>query len=249
MAPIKFEEHIKEKLDEREIQPSPRVWDEIASQIQKAPVGKKAYFFRYGLVAGIAAVIVLSIFYFTPKVGKNTDQTEESTVEKSTRDVEGKQPILIQEVAPLVKGMRKGENLNHKEPLSEKSMHSRESPAGEIESDNVSVADVNGGNKEEELWIGSNELINAKIAELITQVDVLENTNSIVTDKEVDSLIRRAQREIVRERILGKDNPVDATALLREVEDELDKSFRDQIFETLKAGYLKVRTAVAERNN
>jgi len=38
-------------------------------------------------------------------------------------------------------------------------------------------------------------------------------------------------------------------ALLTEVEGELDQSFRDQIFEKLKSGFLKVRTAVADRNN
>ena len=31
-------------------------------------------------------------------------------------------------------------------------------------------------------------------------------------------------------------------------EDELDESFRDQIFDALKSGYLKLRTAVADRN-
>jgi len=35
---------------------------------------------------------------------------------------------------------------------------------------------------------------------------------------------------------------------LAEVEDELDESFRDQIFDALKTGYLKLRTAVADRN-
>ena len=35
---------------------------------------------------------------------------------------------------------------------------------------------------------------------------------------------------------------------LTEVEDELDQSFRDQIFDSLKEGFLKVRTAVADRN-
>jgi len=36
---------------------------------------------------------------------------------------------------------------------------------------------------------------------------------------------------------------------LNEVEGELDISFREQIFESLKTGFLKVRTAVADRNN
>ncbi|CAN0604335.1 unnamed protein product, partial [Ectocarpus sp. 12 AP-2014] len=73
--------------------------------------------------------------------------------------------------------------------------------------------------------------------------------NSTVTDAEVDSLLTRAQDEILRDKIFNKDKSVDAMALLTEVEDELDKSFRDQIFDSLKAGFIKVRTAVADRNN
>ncbi|PHQ62576.1 MAG: hypothetical protein COC08_00130 [Maribacter sp.] len=70
-----------------------------------------------------------------------------------------------------------------------------------------------------------------------------------MTDAEVDSLLRKAQEEILANKIFGEDYSVDAMALLNEVEDELDQSFRDQIFETLKIGFLKVRTAVANRNN
>ncbi|NNK21468.1 MAG: hypothetical protein HKP07_09175, partial [Flavobacteriaceae bacterium] len=41
---------------------------------------------------------------------------------------------------------------------------------------------------------------------------------------------------------------VDALALLADVEEEVNRSFRDQLFEKLKDGYLKVRTAIAYRN-
>jgi hypothetical protein len=37
-------------------------------------------------------------------------------------------------------------------------------------------------------------------------------------------------------------------ALLNQAETELDLSVRDQLFEALKSGYLKVRTAVADRD-
>jgi hypothetical protein len=37
--------------------------------------------------------------------------------------------------------------------------------------------------------------------------------------------------------------------LLSDVEDELNRSLRDQLFEKLKEGYQKVRTAVVYRND
>jgi hypothetical protein len=73
--------------------------------------------------------------------------------------------------------------------------------------------------------------------------------SSQVTDAELDSLLRNAQEAIVREQLFNTDKTVNAIALLTEVEDELDQSFRTQIFQSLKTGFLKVRTAVADRNN
>ncbi|MEL6919028.1 MAG: hypothetical protein AAFO99_15030 [Bacteroidota bacterium] len=100
-----------------------------------------------------------------------------------------------------------------------------------------------------DLWDGSKEIIDIKIAEVIAQVDQLEQDNAIVTNAEIDSLLRVAQKEILTDKLVKGNKKVDPAVLLAEAEFELDKSFRDQIFETLKNGYLKVRTAVADRNN
>ena len=86
------------------------------------------------------------------------------------------------------------------------------------------------------------------MAGIVAQLDVLEQY-SAVTDAEVDSLLKRAQDEILRDKLFNTDKSVDAMALLTEVEGELDQSFRDQIFNSLKASFIKVRTAVADRNN
>ena len=86
------------------------------------------------------------------------------------------------------------------------------------------------------------------MAGIVAQLDVLEQYSAI-TDAEVDSLLKRAQDEILRDKLFNTDKSVDALALLTEVEGELDQSFRDQIFNSLKASFIKVRTAVADRNN
>jgi len=92
------------------------------------------------------------------------------------------------------------------------------------------------------------KLINAKVAEVLAKVAIMEQS-STVTDEEVDSLLQQAQHDILKQKLFRTDASVDAMALLTEVEDELDQSFRDQIFNSLKAGFIKVRTAVADRNN
>ena len=65
---------------------------------------------------------------------------------------------------------------------------------------------------------------------------------------DVEALLNNARREIETQRIIN--NPkVDATALLEDVEWELEESFRDKVFDALGEGYNKVRTAVSERND
>ena len=93
-----------------------------------------------------------------------------------------------------------------------------------------------------------NSIINVKIAEVVAQVAVLEQNNQSVSDAEIDSLLRSAQAQILKDQLFRKDASVDAMVLLADVEQELDRSFRDRIFDALKDGFVKVRTAVADRN-
>ena len=95
----------------------------------------------------------------------------------------------------------------------------------------------------------SEGLIFQKVEEVVAQVEVMESLQNNVSDAEVDSLLRAAQKQILTDKLFTQSGSVDAMGLLAEVEDELDETFRDQIFDALKDGYLKLRTAVADRNN
>ena len=94
------------------------------------------------------------------------------------------------------------------------------------------------------------DAIELKAKEVLDAVEKLERSSDVaVTDAEIDELLRAAQREIFDEKNIISEEGVDAMALLNEVEQEIDGTFRDQIFDALKDGYLKLRTAVADRNN
>ena len=84
--------------------------------------------------------------------------------------------------------------------------------------------------------------------EVVAKVQELKNNNTTITEKEIDALMANAQREIKTERILS-GYKVDAAALLNDVEMELERSFRDKVFEALGDGFQIIRTAVVERNN
>jgi len=246
MAPNKFEEHIKKQLQEREIQPSARVWESLSEKLDVvAPQKKKKGYFWYSIAASIIGFLIISAVYFNRGDSINQDV-----------QVAGKDEELIK-----VGTKQKIDNENVDVVEIDKKVHS---PVIEIQTELEDQKDdftnrITWVNKDhtvnesdiEKVKIDGNfqdEIINNKILEVVATVDSLEMNTDALTEAEVNELLRNAQEEILRDRLFDKNGSVDAMALLTEVEDELDQSFRDQIFESLKTGFLKVRTAVADRN-
>ena len=93
------------------------------------------------------------------------------------------------------------------------------------------------------------EQINSQLDAVLAQVALLESRQGGVSEAEIDSLLRQAQQEISGHAYHPPRDSVDAMALLMETEEELDRSFREQLFDRLKTGFARVRTAVATRND
>lgn len=247
MEPTKFENHIKETLKGSEIKPSEAAWHKIKGQIKNDYKPKRTGYFRYGIAAGFIGILILSVLYFT---------TDDVTLNQEVQ-------VAAKPLIPFV-DKEKEELLKAAVPEEESVIAAVEDPYEADEEKSVAVSkkeskrelviseDAKLANTEELQNItseDSNELIDTKIAEVLARVTTLEENNKELTDLEVDSLLRQAQKEILTQKLLNSDNTVNPSALLSQVEEEMDQSFRDQIFEKLKSGYHKLRTAVADRNN
>lgn len=89
-----------------------------------------------------------------------------------------------------------------------------------------------------------------KVDEVVAQIIALKKQNNTVSYDEIDALLNQAQKEIQQNKIYTKNSQtIDATALLQDVEDDLNRSFRKKVFDALKINYTNVKTAVAQRNN
>lgn len=249
METDKFEKHIKTKLQEREIQPSANAWSKIASELNDDDAKKKPVYLWMGIAASVVVLVGIAMFYF----GGNTEATK---IPAEIVDIEKEhtlKEVPVKDVLPIgkeeVEVVAHSENETSIEKVVEEEniLIKEKEPLVLKDAIEVAVNQVPTSTSVEKLVV-TDDIINSKVADVIAQVTVLEQ-NSTVTDAEVDSLLKRAQDEILRDKIFNKDKSVDAMALLTEVEDELDQSFRDQIFDSLKAGFIKVRTAVADRNN
>jgi len=253
METDKFERHIKDQLNDRKINPSEHAWAKISSELNTT-TKKKPVFVWIGVAASVVVLVGLATFIFNTNtelkelplevVEQNNDIPEkEREVIKPVPFQEKMQEVIVD--ADRVKGKYKEAATVAVNTQKSISMKEKVAVKDEIE---VAVVEKVPTKETPDKTKFSDAIINSKISEIVARVDDLERFNAL-TDAEVDSLLRRAQDEILRDKIFNTDKSVDAMALLTEVEDELDQSFRDQIFSSLKAGFLKVRTAVADRNN
>lgn len=239
----KLEKHIKKTLEERRIDPSAQAWKKVSSQIkmERKKVGNKR--FVYLVAASFIGIILVSIFFFrtetkleiTPQVAEKQNSIEKSLPPDNDNLI----PLEIRQNATEVAVTGTPKRPEENSILEEVVFNDFQETMSEVGNNQL----LNDDNLD-----ASEGLIAQKVNEVIVQVALLETINNKVSDAEVDSLLRAAQQQILIDQILKSDK-VDAMALLTEVEDELDESFRDQIFEALKDGYFKLRTAVADRNN
>ncbi len=254
MEPIKFEDNIREKLQEREIAPSKTSWEKLATQIDTTSQKRinKSWF---AIAAGFIGVIIIVSFIVkdeiipiqnTLKIVSEPIQTEIlNPLENNNNIVVVKDKQINEKTSKTIakKGINNNQSKINKETIdTNKDLVLNTNEATFKESNDIIedtiLTEING----EELFL------NAKVNEVVAQVQALNENNNSVTAQEIDALLLAAQKEIQSQKIVA-NKKVDATALLDVVESEMETTFRDKVFEALGDGFEKVRTAVVERNN
>ncbi len=253
MAPDKFEKYVKDKVRQREITPSDDAWNRIAEQLPVVEKSGRKPIVWYSIAASFIGILIITLYFTqttTPDLVSPTPVviSEENDPASITPLVESeKEPIVTEEGEAVASQPSTRQNTGQMPsvkvaetvtPVGDKTLEAPVVPNTAVV-ENIIPEEA----KQQELFIES------KVAEVVAEVRLLEQNNEALTEAEVDSLLRRAQNELLKERLFKTDNTVDAVALLNEVETELDQSFRDQIFDRLKTGFMKVRTALADRNN
>lgn len=263
MAPIKLEDHMKERLEERSLEPSAAAWERISGKLDVAQGKKKNKRVLWTSIAAsfIGGIIVTALLLTngnteapelvnTPEVenaseilkeepfkvevikdeaivnpGEGKDELEEAIVIQEVVKKEDKEVAVPQEI-------RKNGSIDKTEVI-ETGIAVQEPKEKFVPIEKITPV--------------IDQAISEKVNEMVAQV----GDQYMVTDEELDKLLLKAQRDIISNQIINqKTNKVDATALLLDVEAEVDpETFRDKIFEGLKDGFLKARDAVANRNN
>ncbi len=255
MAPLKIEEQMKDKLEARTISPSQDAWNSLEAKLDKEkPKSSKSALWWMGPAAAAAVLIILLI---------NWGQKDEAPME----------------VIPLVESEEGGQIPGNMEATDQKTGNDEENAKTEIASGLMDEKEADGplhkaprSAKEQIKKISVPETDAVVAREKSVQkipdfespqagIDLKEETIAELMpneefsgpdelDSEVDQLLSKAMKNIIKVKTVRTDNQsIQADVLLGEVENDLDRSFRDRIFKALVSGYESVKTAVAERNN
>ena len=261
MAPIKFEEHIKEKLDNREIQPSAKSWEKLNSRLdasEKRSGGK----WWISAAAAVVVILIASVIFVNQQeqaVNPIVENPVEEKVQENPNNNDFKQPVQVaseenkevEDERVVQSDIKKSESQKPEKVIvenqnSEPVLKSEERPQGSqlkrkfIEPIEISQTVI--ANTE------SSELYD-KVQEVLAKIAEGEKSSENYTENEIDALLAEAARELSNDKDLYKTGSVNADALLADVEYEVDQSFRKEVFDFLKEEFLKAKTAVATRND
>lgn len=264
MAPIKLENHIREKLQDREIQTSNGSWEKLQKQLETTPKKKfnKSWMYLAASIVGI--IIVSSLILNRNQVSLDpSNNIVESNKEINAHDNNHNDLVSEEEIKSinalenesLKEVPEESNNQLIKKKINTQKIQNEVLASTNTEEPSLTKYEVNDksivANKTKKT-IDINEeekFINSKVEEVVAQINDLNKSSKSITEDEINSLLAKAQQEIKTKKLMINNNKVSAIELLSIVEDEMETSFRDRVFEALGDGYKKVRTAVVERNN
>lgn len=249
MEPVKFEDTVREQLEQRTLQPSKNAWSKLESQLDQKEEKKTNW---YAIAAGFIGVVIIASVYVnqkaTPSATKNELVEQEVSNTPDAKNAEKVLPVMKETTEVAVEEDASEEIIpseaiqqitaltpaSTKEAVAQQRVK-KENKISPIEAVAVSEAE---------------EKVTNKVNEVVAKLQQLQNNNTAVSAAEVDALLAKAQRELRADRLLHPaTHKVDATALLNEVEWKADRSFKDKVFLALGEEFQKIRTAVVERNN
>ncbi len=262
MAPVDFEKQMREKLQERELTPNPKTWSKLEQQLALQEKPTRTLIRPWAVAAALIAMVLLSVWWLrptaevatplvtTPEVQTELPEREETVIEvfdteiaseeNATENIERQSSTPSEAIAV----MNKQKENTSEEILAKKSVEN-------LSKENIVLAE----NTVKDTPLLKENIQQAisfeeqKVNEIVAQVQLLQQQNNSVSNAEIEALLEEAQQDIKQQRLFKEGTfKIDAMTLLQEVEFELERNFREKVFDALGKGFEKIRTAVAERN-
>lgn len=241
MAPIKFEDSIKEKLEKRRLEPSTEAWNRLSEKLETNTErsSKKTYVW-IGIAASLVGIFLMTYTFF------------------KTSEVSNQNPVLVDTETQEIETLQKSGKVNQEEQVFMEQPHmevvgtsENVTKTNETKNESITYSVKTTQVAQTESPKASQKILKDTLHEPLSRETEIAQTETqehpIKTETDVDALLKEAQQKL-KHTTTEKDYAIDAKALLQDVEADLDESFRAKVFETLITGYKKVKTAVAQRN-
>ncbi|MFT5668991.1 MAG: hypothetical protein ACI9DK_003202 [Vicingaceae bacterium] len=244
MSPIKFEENIKQELEERTISVSNKAWDKLSNRLDLSKNPKNKSFWWMGIAASIIVVLWFAVdFINTPEIMRPSvviepEIKQEIRIKNNFEKLKEREVLVAQEIVEI----KEKERQEQKSNLVLIENTENKIPKLNVVSIPLKVVEVS-------------TLEEQKIQEIVAYVLESKKQNELVSDAEIEDLMLHAQNEIQLQKLFNDTSSsknaqvLSADALLYEVESEIDKTFRDKVFKELKIQFKSIKNAVAQRNN
>mgnify|MGYP003665843967 CR=1 FL=1 len=262
MAPNKLENNLKKTLEAREIQPSYNAWNQLSNSLDiQDKKSSKKYIWFLGIAASIVGLLfvvnTLQPFQEIESIPMPTVVTTDSdknlkieNISKGTNAVNNTEVSVTnseEENVPLIDPKVTTDSPKNRTSTSKNTSETRYALVENNETQTVSPNNI------ENLQNGkieSKALNNLTSEYVIANNDGINSYSNSALNSEVDALLKQAKSKVstitTSEKTHYKINP---NSLLEDVETDLEISFRDKVFESIKTNFTIVKTAVADRNN
>lgn len=249
MAPYKFEEDIKNTLEKRTIVPSQDAWSALEASLNTSPKKKVVgRFWWLGIAASMVGIALLAFAIFgdqdpisptivdTPEKFETPIQEAETPVEviaQTDAVVPTETPELKEEQVVTVTRKQQVAAIVESNERNEATLVAKTVTKEPVENEVQKVTVVESALPMEAVALNTETSLDSKEA---------------VLDAEVETLLLMAKYKLDTKKGQVTDADINAHLLLLEVEEELDPTFRDKLFNMLKENYQSVKHAVANRN-
>ncbi len=255
MAPLKFEDTIKSKLEERSLSPSAEAWTKLSDRLDaETQSTKKSKYWWWSIAASLLIMLAVSVQWLQKEETKQlapvvVQETIAIPTQETPKALSFEQiPVDVTEDAKLKQA--KKVRINREQP----SNLERKTPAALKASSSLELTSETQTSPVDDslLYDETEALLRAAQIEMAigSAKEAIKLEHSAVSDAEIDALLSLASQELFKEQLEPERiQTADATRLLERVEAEMGQSFRTKVFEALKESFETVRTAVAQRNH
>lgn len=223
MEPNNIEKQIKEKLNQREIQPSVNAWDRLDAMLSVEEQKPKRNFKWLSIAAVFVGFTMIGIFMM------NKENSVENVIPSNPIVLENETKLIENESTTEIENSFSEETEN--KAVVNHSIKKTEQPSTEINPKKDFLLD-NHSKKEEAIVENQPKETIAKYINAESLLAEIETGEKI----EIPNISKKPSVK------------VDANALLSSAEKEVDESFRDKVIQSINKKYNSVKSTLANRN-